>query len=64
MLKPSRGELVDGEGRGGFTDEVLAELRSDPGLAEELAALMLEGFPPEQHGAIRQRVGLTESGNA
>jgi hypothetical protein len=59
--QPSRKELVDGGCRGGFSDVVLAALRSEAGFAEELAKRMLENFPAEQHGAIRERVGLSES---
>ncbi len=62
--QPKQTELVEGDCRGGFSGDVLAALRGDAGLAEELASCMLENFPAEQHNASRARVGLSQSSEA
>ena len=61
--QPNRQELEAGNCKGGFSSPVLAALRSDPGLLERVAQLILEAhFSAVQHGSIRERVGLSGKG--
>src|SRR5262249_52633810 len=55
-----KSELLSKNAGGGFTPEVQAALRSDPGLVSEIAAHLLENhFPESIHPDILNAVGLT-----
>jgi putative restriction endonuclease len=57
---PPKGELLAHHARGGFSDEVKAALSADTGLAEEIAAHLLEHhFPASLHQDILSAVGFT-----
>jgi putative restriction endonuclease len=56
---PLKSELLARNARGGFTDEVQAALRAEPGLVPEIAARLLERhFPDSIHPDILSAVGL------
>jgi putative restriction endonuclease len=57
---PPKGELLAHEARGGFSPEVQAALRTNPGLVAEIATHLLEGhFPESLHPDILSAVGLS-----
>jgi putative restriction endonuclease len=57
---PRKGDLLAPHASAGFTDEVKAALRSDPALAGEIAARLLQRhFPETLHQDILDSVGLT-----
>ena len=54
-----KGDLVDYDVRGGFTEEVANHLQTDSVLASEIIQRMLDGhFPPTWHEDILQKVGI------
>jgi putative restriction endonuclease len=57
---PKKSDLLSTNAAGGFSPEVQAALRADPGLVSEIAARLLEGhFPETLHPDILASVGLT-----
>jgi putative restriction endonuclease len=55
-----KSDLLAKDATGGFSPEVQAALRSDPALASEVAARLLENhFPESIHPDILNAVGLT-----
>ena len=54
-----KGDLVDFDVHGGFTEEVASHLQTDSVLASEIIQRMLDGhFPPTWHEDILQKVGI------
>ena len=54
-----KGDLVDFDVHGGFTEEVASHLQTDSVLASEIIQKMLDGhFPPTWHEDILQKVGI------
>jgi putative restriction endonuclease len=54
-----KGELLTRDARGGFSPEVQAALRANPGLVTEVASHLLEShFPESLHPDILSAVGL------
>jgi putative restriction endonuclease len=57
---PPKGDLLAQDARGCFSADVQAALRSDPSLASEIAARLLDNhFPESLHPDILAAVGLT-----